>query len=642
MTDWRDAILDEFVPEVSKLTLVADPDALLTEERLALALRERGFELIEFDDPVAFRYAYETRYRALWDRGESTDLVVVLRSPDATLDTLPYDLLQAGRQLRFSLSSLFPDLSYPVIEQLDRSLLDPLYQACKRSPPGRLGDNATRDFILRQVFDIAVERIGDDAELLRTLLRLHHARIHLPRTLAERLVQALQRNHSGFRDWPLAEIVPDAAAFFAFLQERWPLFLAGPGSGVREQHAVTTLRYPGPERLPFEHRDIRVYIDHLFVEGRLIGTDNDAVRAARLFERIENALPTVESRHTDWITFALKWAELSALVHRGTATADKNRLRQFGETLNTTFARWLRTHYAGLINLPPTEPAMLHQVPRPLARELETDRNCRIALLVVDGLALDQWVTLRPILREQDRRLMLRESATFAWIPTLTSVSRQALFSGKAPLYFPTSIHSTHNEGKLWTRFWEGAGLSRSDIAYQRSLGDGDPVRALDAVLHPDKTRIAGLVVDKVDKIMHGMQLGAAGMHNQIAQWGRSGYLAALIGHLHDHGYRVWLTADHGNIECRGKGRPAEGVIAETRGERVRVYPTPELRTRVAARFPFAREWPPVGLPADYFPLLADGSDAFVGPDETLVGHGGSALEEVIVPLVQLERSLRR
>jgi len=46
------------VPNVSKLTLVADPDGLLTEEKLVLELRGRGFDLIEFNDPVEFRYAY--------------------------------------------------------------------------------------------------------------------------------------------------------------------------------------------------------------------------------------------------------------------------------------------------------------------------------------------------------------------------------------------------------------------------------------------------------------------------------------------------------------------------------------------------------------------------------------------------------
>lgn len=41
-------------------------------------VRERGFELIPFEDHIAFRYAYESKSRSRWDRGEDTDLVVVL------------------------------------------------------------------------------------------------------------------------------------------------------------------------------------------------------------------------------------------------------------------------------------------------------------------------------------------------------------------------------------------------------------------------------------------------------------------------------------------------------------------------------------------------------------------------------------
>jgi len=89
MNGWRDAILNEFVPELGRLTLAANPDGLLTEVKLALALNERGFELIEFQDPVAFRYAHESKYRARWDRDEHTDLVVILRLPDAELASLP-------------------------------------------------------------------------------------------------------------------------------------------------------------------------------------------------------------------------------------------------------------------------------------------------------------------------------------------------------------------------------------------------------------------------------------------------------------------------------------------------------------------------------------------------------------------------
>ena len=101
MADWRAQILKEFTPRVAHLTLVADPDGLILEETLLEAIRERGFALISFEDSVSFRFAYESKFRSYWDRSKVADLVVVLRAESNNLSTIPYDLLQAGRQLSF-------------------------------------------------------------------------------------------------------------------------------------------------------------------------------------------------------------------------------------------------------------------------------------------------------------------------------------------------------------------------------------------------------------------------------------------------------------------------------------------------------------------------------------------------------------
>lgn len=664
MDSWRDAILNEFVPKISRLTLVADPDSLLAEEKLALELRRCGFDLIEFKDPVEFRYIYESKYRSLWDCGEHTDLVVILRLQDTELTSLPYDLLKAGRKLSFNLGKLFPNLSYPVVQKLDLNLLDSLFDAQRRLPLDRLGDNATKDFILSQVFDIVAERINNEVELLSTLLRLHYGKIQVPHELVDRLVQVLRQQYA-FHSWPLDEIVPDDKTFFAFLQERWPVFLnsLGKAEQIGEGRREHKLKYEGPDLLPFDHQKIRIYIDNLFVEGILVpvqaanltvdvsswirygvvedDADDDEVRISRLFELIEQKLPTVESRHEDWTDFALKWAELSALIHYGSSSTHRSQWREIGDALNETFATWLREHYASLITLPPIRPAMGHHLARLLAREMEDSDEKRVVLIVVDGLSLDQWVTVRWVLNGQNSDFVMRESATFAWIPTLTSVSRQAIFFGKPPQFFPVSINSTDTEEKLWQQFWTDNGLSRPEIAYKRGLGSGDVSKDLDETVNPGQTKAVGLVVDMVDKIMHGMQLGAVGMHGQVAQWCQGGYLGKLIDYLLDHDYDVWLTSDHGNIECEGKGRPTEGVLVEIRGARARVYQTPEFRSQVASAFTSAREWEPVGLPDKYFPLVAGDRDAFVNPGNSIVGHGGITLEEVIVPLVKFERRTR-
>ena len=661
MSSWRNTILKEFVPNVAKLTLVSDPDCLLTEEKLAMELRGRGFDLIEFNDPIEFRYAYESKYRSIWDRGDHTDLVVVLRLQDAELAALPYDLLQAGRKLSFSLGDLFPNMSYPVVEQLDRSLLDSLFDAQKKTSPDRMGDNATKDFILRHVFGVAAELISTEVELLRFLLRLHYGNTAIPAMLACRLVEVLENNGS-FKGWSLSQIIPDAEPFFGFIQERWPIFLETleKPNQVKEDSSAYGLKVEGPARLPFDHQDIRVYIDNLFVEGKLTPvalpgidiekdswilsgisaskSDGEDLRISRLFELVDAAGLSMESRYTDWISFAMKWAELSALIHTASNAGHEKRYRETGQRLNGLFADWLETHYASLINLPPSTPAMLHHVPRHLARYIEDQKSDKVALLVIDGLSLEQWVTVRNIIQTQSSDLILRESATFAWIPTLTSVSRQAIFAGKPPIYFPSSINYTNSEEKLWKQFWQGHDVSKLDIAYKRSLGDGDAEAAMDSLINPAQTKVVGLVIDKVDKIMHGMQLGAAGMHNQIDQWCRGEYLISLLNYLSNHGYEIWITSDHGNIEAIGKGRPTEGVIAESRGERVRIYPTPELRSQISSTFTFAREWQPSGLPGDYFPLVATGNDAFVNEGDSIVGHGGVAIEEVIVPLIKVER----
>jgi hypothetical protein len=663
VSSWRNSILKEFVPNVNKLTLVYDPDCLLTEEKLAMELRERGFDFIEFNDSVEFRYAYESKYRSIWDMGEHTDLVVILRLQDTELSYLPYDLLQAGRQLSFSLGNLFPNMSYPVVEQLDRSLLDLLFDAQKKTSPDRMGDNATKDFILRHVFGVAAELISTEVELLRFLLRLHYGNTTIPNLLADRLIELLE-NSKNFNDWPLEKLVHDDELFFTFIQERWPIFLEHHNQTIpfKEDSSVYGLKVEGPVSLPFDHQDVRVYIDNLFVEGKLTPvdlpnldieenswilsgvsvskTDRENLRISRLFDMVNDVQLPADARYTDWISFAMKWAELSALIHEQNSNQHKSQYKEVGDKLNGLFVKWLETHYASLINLPPTIPAMLHHVPRRLARDIEDRNDGRIALVVMDGLSLDQWVTVRNIIQAQNSNLVLRESATFAWIPTLTSVSRQSIFSGKPPIYFPSTINSTNSEEKLWKQFWQGHGVSKLDIAYKRGLGDGNPETILDNLINPSQTKVVGLVIDKVDKIMHGMQLGSTGMHNQIGQWCKGEYLIIMLNYLINHGYDVWLTSDHGNIESIGKGRPTEGAIAESRGERVRVYPTSELRSQVSSSFTFAHEWVPSGLPEGYFPSVTSGHDAFVNKGDSIVGHGGIAIEEVIVPLIKIERRI--
>lgn len=666
MSSWRDQILKEFTPNVARLTLVADPDGLLLEEVILEGIRARGFELIPFEDHIAFRYAYESKFRSRWDRDEHMDLVVVLRSQTSDLGRLPFDLLTVGRKLSFNLGDIFPHLSYAVVSALDRGDLDALYEAQDRHAPGQLGNNATKEFVLRHVFEIAPELIKQPSDLLRVLLRRHYSGQRIPVDLDKRFIELLRQN-KVFEDWPLETLVLDREAFFVFLQERWPIFLdreANKGtSSVREDPNPYGLTIKGPIDLPFDHDDVRGYIDNLFVEGVLHSVSHEHAdtlsktwaeigvrtaliedkfrRLSRLIDSLEASIPVEDSRHTDWFHFARGWAEAILLVNDQIGAIPEpagERIKNLQVRVDAGFQGWLLKRYAGLVNLPPAPPVMLHHLPRYFVRQMGEDPNSKIALIVVDGLAMDQWLVIRQALVSRQTGLRFREQSVFAWIPSLTSVSRQAAFAGKAPIFFPTSIQTTEKEPDLWKQFWADHGLASNEVVYIKGLSNGSLDTVSEALSHP-KAKVAGLVVDRVDKIMHGMEMGIAGMHNQVRQWLQQGYLEGLLNLLLNGGFQVYLTSDHGNLEVEGCGKPSEGAVADRRGERVRIYSDPGLRSLVRQSFPASLEWDPFGLPSDYLALIAPTRQAFITKGTRAVCHGGAAIEELIVPLVEIRRT---
>lgn len=666
MSDWRDQILKQFTPKVARLTLVADPDALLFEEQVSEGLRERGFELISFEDHMALRYAYESRSRSRWDRGDDNDLVVVLHSQAGDLKKLPFDVLQAGRRLFFSLGDIFPNLSYPIVAALDHEDVDALYEVQRKCDPDQLGENATKEFILRHVFEIAPELIKRPSDLLRALLRLHYRKRQVPPVLSERLVELLHKS-GRFAEWPLERLISDREAFFTFLQERWPPFLdreAGRSlPAVHEGDRYRDLTIAGPIDLPFDHDDIRIYIDNLFAEGLLkpvsharagifsktwvgIGVKTASLgdqsrRLGKLVENLRSTVPAEDARYTEWFRFARGWAELTALFvdHAGAVPDElQGSVSELRSCLDTTFTRWLLKRYAGLISLPPAQLVMLHHLPHFLARRASDSRR-KIAVVVVDGLAMDQWSVMRRVLESKKPGFRFREREVFAWVPSITSVSRQAIFAGRVPFLFPDSIGTTRKESTHWTQIWADYGYKPDEVAYTYWLGDRGLESLPETLSHPH-TRVVGLVVGMVDRIMHGAQMGTATMHNQVRQWAEQPHLSALFDLLLDQGFWVYLISDHGNIEAIGCGSPAEGAVADLCGARARVYPDVTLRSRIKERFPDAVEWDSVGLPEDFVVLLAPHRQAFVQKGLRVVCHGGVSLEELVVPLVEIERDV--
>ncbi len=650
--NWVDAVTEGLSPDAAPLVVALDPDRLLTEEAVLAAVHARGYAVLKLEDDIAFRYAFESKYR-----GHPEQPLLVIRESEQKRD-IPFDLLSAAKLVSPGLSSLFPNLSAPVVRGLDHSDLPALYEAQQRENPSRMNDAETKKFILLHVYGLAPEVWRAPADLLRELLRLHYGARAIPAVLGDWVIDRLKTAPS-FQAWPLADIFFDRQKFFLFLQGRWPAFLYKlVGLPLPDDVAD-----PQPE-VPFGHQDVRVYLDNLFTEGSLtpvpfpeadrleedwvkvgVMAEGDTAaqnRLSRLLDLLAHEVPPEDARYRAWLAFAPRWAEASVLWHRLDTSARDSLTKTYGrvqDAIDTAFSCWLSKRFSGLHSQPPVPPVMLHHVPRAIARDIEENGVRKAALVVVDGMAWDQWLILRQTLTGTVPQATLQDDAVFAWVPTLTSISRQAIFSGKPPVQFGKSIGTTSKEAAQWAQFWADQGVTGKQVEYRKGLGEPGDLDMVEELLGRPQLKVIGLVVDKVDRIMHGMELGMNGMHSHVALWAETGYLSRLVRMLVEGGFTIYLTADHGNVEAVGIGRPAEGVNAEERGERVRTYTTEVLRQQVKQTFPSVVEWPLVGLPADYLPVLASKRDAFVAEGKTVVGHGGASLEEMVVPMVRIERA---
>lgn len=660
MSEWREQIVRRFVPRVARVTAVSDPDGLLRDPVVFQAIQAKGFSIVQFEDSISFRYDYESGFRSKWDAGGDAELVVVFKPEEREFETLPADVLANAQRLAFTLKDIFPKLSYAVVSQLETLYFDALYRAQQQHASQPHDEAQTRGFVLRHVFGIEPTVIKSVPDLLRMLCQRHYNKATVPPMLDAHLVAAL-RDNPNFAGWPLEIIVPNRAAFWEFLNERWPAFVRqSKGGALILKEDAPSLKYSGPAILPFGHDDVRIYIDNLFEDGLLTPVEWDWsqaiektwIRVGLLGNKAENTdlrfeelgkhllekCPDKSATPQDWLTYAYRYAQANVLWTQISPTARAQYQKQFPELrgyVNQQFFDWLSNHYGGLYNYPASSPLMVHHIPGFIGHHLASNPSRCIAFILIDGLAIDQWLVLKESLKMGGLAGAIEEDALFAWIPTVTPISRQAAFAGKIPRYFAESLLRTDRDEARWRQFWADRGLAPAQVGFVSIPGDTADIPAVDDALST-QTRVLGITLYKVDKIMHGMQLGAVGMSGQVRTWAEEGFPLALLTRLREQGFEVFISADHGNTEAIGIGRPQEGVLSDKRGERCRIYSDPNLRKGCFASFAGTQPWDHAGLPDNTSTLLSPYGKAFTQEGTTLLCHGGAALEEVCVPFIRI------
>ncbi|MDD3535033.1 MAG: BREX-3 system phosphatase PglZ [Candidatus Cloacimonetes bacterium] len=639
------AIIQRLCSISHQMVILFDHDSLVSSTVVFERIADKGFDLYDYTDNLSLYFYLENKRRMNLE-SENRRILIRVSADLVNLAQVPYSVLMQSDVIHLRLDDFFTGIAAKAVRELPSQYFEKLYELLQTQAQNLASYSESIDFIARRILGIDTAGISTELQFWAVLFKLHYKDTVLPEFIVNNLLNVGKELVDGY-DIDLDRVLKSREYFYAFLQKEWRRFV---------DKWTCSAEYP--RVLPFDHPDLKVYTDNFFTEGLLqritLATpvkvetswmacgiersplDNVALIQSQL-SLLNSQLPGIEDNYQAWQKYAKHYARLLQLLYTQAQMPDIPALDQLRVEANSRFRDWVIKHYDSLSSLPATEPILVHQIARSMAYRRAEQASPQTALIILDGMSYDQWLCIHSELDLSGSKV--QESALFAWLPTLTSISRQAIFCAQLPFYFASSLTNNSKESSQWKRFWEDAGQDSNRVHYLRLEGTEAPAIQIEKEINLNSASVIGIVINTIDNMLHGMNLGASGMHSQIRHWLKQGHLAALLKLLLDKGFELWLSSDHGNLACSGIGNIADGALSETKAARTRIYASEALAVGALEKSGSSLLWTPKGIPPQFHCLFAPYQASYLAKGKKSISHGGISLEELMVPLIKINRT---
>ncbi len=365
----------------------------------------------------------------------------------------------------------------------------------------------------------------------------------------------------------------------------------------------------------------------------------------------------------DWIDLALKMFKLDIDLD---GLLDQNLraiLYDHRREMNTEFGKFIEKNYTNWVhndkhpNRPTFSTDIIKKYILPHLKKGE-----KIVFIVIDCLRLDQWLTLEPYFSDWFR---IDREHYYSILPTATPFSRNALFSG----LFPEDIEKYYPD--LWSLNEDDESLNRYekellDLQLKRhglhlgnklkyvKIMNNDDLRKLQKNLNNYlDAQLLSIVVNIVDIIAHSrsdlpilkeIAPDEAAFRTLTRSWFEHSPLLSIVKEIGQNGAQIILTSDHGSVRgLRGTrvigDRETSTNLRYKYGRSLKADPKQTIfikepsewrlpKRGLNTTYVFAKEDFYLVYPTNYNKYLHYYKDSFQ--------HGGVSIEEMILPVVQL------
>jgi hypothetical protein len=242
----------------------------------------------------------------------------------------------------------------------------------------------------------------------------------------------------------------------------------------------------------------------------------------------------------------------------------------------------------------------------------------KIALICFDCMGISEWELLKEYL--QPLKASYKEQQTFALIPSITAISRSAIFYGNH------------------TEIFHLSSINESKALYQqlqdrtcKLFREKDSITA-DSLLGID---VAAVIYNFFDDLSHSAQFpphveNKSLYFDTVKNYLTNSNVLQQLSVMLDEGYKLFFCSDHGSIIAKGNGKKIEKYLQETFAKRACI-----IEETTLAEF---LNFPKMKIPfvEDKLLILPVGRTMFAQLNSIEISHGGITVDEIVVPFIEV------
>ena len=324
---------------------------------------------------------------------------------------------------------------------------------------------------------------------------------------------------------------------------------------------------------------------------------------------------TQEAGTNNVLQLAKLWAELIYLSYR-TGNNEYQQLTPQMDTFSDSFINnkgMEQAFYASTHKSPKTVDKILPNI--------KAEKKEKAALICFDCMGYAEWYLLKDFLEKQHWEF--EETPVFALLPTVTSISRSAIFQGNTEVY-DLKYPGRKTEAKAFAEYF-----TNKETRYFT----GEDEITSDTLLGYEYISI---LYNFFDELSHSAQFPPNKESKEL-------YFKSVLAYLEkstviqdfktliENGFQIYICSDHGSIVAKGNGRKIEKYLSDGFAKRAVIVNrgNEELINERKIDIPFVE---------DKILVLPEGRTMFANKNKIEVNHGGITVEEMVVPYIKMKK----